>query len=498
LAQGIASCVVTALTLLLFGCGGGGSGAASPPVASDPAHIPPQIAAIPDTGNSAYAYEVAVPLSIDAAPGDSLAISATVDDETVVQAVLDTPSRTLSLHPKAPGQTRVTVEVRDGDEVASASFTFTVQDVTKLVEVTSETPETEAIVLTNPGATAATFDLTHNGHLAFSSMDQILDTVRNLPDEINNEPLQRKIWRFVRDNTYHFPTVNFEQWMLATWPTLNSFGFGFCSNLDAVIVQIAQAAGFEAHVRQVVGHVTAEILVDGAWEMYDPDLQVYYYRTDGRVASVDDLIADPSLITSPINPIYRPGENDVVYSQDFAERYSSQMEYVVLSYLPDDTLLDKRLTLPAGARLIYPGVWTSAPITYDDFGTARPVEQFRQARLELPAGYLGSVSIPWVLWDVQGSGTVRMSGRDFIAGSAELRGFLHNPGNAITEIEAIDNPSGLALIMMINPLWYDMHAENYLELTGKDVWAIDAGTYPLDPENRPPPPVPVFALRPRD
>jgi hypothetical protein len=237
--------------------------------------------------------------------------------------------------------------------------------------------------------------------------------------------------------------------------------------------------------------------VNGEWEMYDPDLSVYYYKRDGTVAGVDDLVADPTLITSPTSPIFTPGANDWRYSDAATAIYSSAVGYQILTYLPTDSYLGNRITLPAGGRLIYPGVWTPAPTAYDDYYTPYEVEQFRQARLELPAGFTGLLPVPWVPWDVQGSGTLRIFGQNFAAGSDELRAFLINPGNAVTEIEVVNNLSGLALIMMINPLWYDMATTNELEFTGINLVSIDAETYPLDPANRPPPPVPTSMQHPR-
>lgn len=458
----------------------------------------PQINPIPDATNSAYAYEVSVPLSIRGDDG-AVTIAATVDDAAVADAVVDDSSRMLLLRPKARGQTTVRVEVRDSRYVDATSFRFTVQDVTRTAQVVSAVPGTEAVLLTNQGPTATDFDLAHNGHLAFSSMDKLLETIGALPDAISAEPLPRKIWRFVRDSTYHFPTVSFEQWLLASGPTLNSFGFGLCSNVASVVVQIAQAAGFEARARSLNGHVVPEIRVAGAWQMYDPDLSVYYYKPDGTVAGVDELIADPSLISSPINPIFSPGMNDVVYSKTIADIYGSTDYFFALDYLPTYSLLNGRIALPAGGRLIYPGVWIPPPVAYDDYYTvAYPVDQFRQARLELPAGYTGSIPVPWVLADVQGTGRVRIAGVEFDAGSTPLREYLAGSSAAVTSLEVIDNATDLALIMLINPLWYDMVESNSVLLTGKDVWAVTVGSYALDPANRPPPEVPAALRKPQE
>ena len=162
----------------------------------------------------------------------------------------------------------------------------------------------------------------HNGHLAFSNLQQILDAVRAQPDEVSDampiEPFERKLWRFVRDNTYHAAPVNGEQWTNAAWPAINSFGWAFCANVSAALVQIARAAGYESRIWELNGHVVPELLIDSAWEMFDPDIAIYYHRRDRRIAGVQDLAADAALISGPTAPIFSASENDWGYGSTVA------------------------------------------------------------------------------------------------------------------------------------------------------------------------------------
>ena len=460
---------------------------------------PPRIAALSDASNSPDTYEVVLPLVIHEPDQDALIITARVADPTIVDTIVDAPGRRLILRPKGSGASRVNVEVSDGHTTVSTGLTFTVQDVVRSVGVPTSNQSSSAIVLTNTSSTATDFELTHNGHLTFATMEQILATIGNLPDEVAAEPFERKLWRFIRDNTYHYPPVSGEGWMDAIWPTLNSFGWGFCSNVTSVFIQIAEAAGFEARAWELNGHVVPEIRIGGSWQMYDPDVAIYYYRRDGAIASVTDLGADPTLITAPTSPLFAPGSlaYATVYDPYVGDIYGTVGDNRLASWYPSrEPFHGSRITLPAGGRLTYPGRWTDNPIGYDGT-TPYTVEQFRQARLEIPAGTSGSVAVPWVLWDVQGTGTVRILGQDYSAGSAELRARLMHPGAPVTELESIENPSSLALIMLINPLWYDMLEQNALLLTGKDVWAIQPTTVSLPPANRPPPPVPAALRKPR-
>jgi len=451
---------------------------------------------IPDLGNSAYAGEVLVAIPARDADDDPLVITATVGDAAIVTASVDAEARSVTLVPRGRGQTTVQVTVSDGQALASTAFTFIVQDVTRSALVPAAQPQSDAVTVANPGTAAIDFELRHNGNLAFTSMDQLVAAIRALPDEIPAEPLERKIWRFVRDNVYHAPAVAEQGWLLGTWPTLNSFGWGFCANVSAVFRQIAEAAGYEARIWELTGHVVPEIRIGTEWHMYDPDLAVYYHKPDGTVASVEELAANPALVSSPHSPIFSPGGNDVVYGPVVTDIYATAGDNRVVAYVSTEPFAGSRITLPAGATLTYPGRWTPDPIGYDGV-TPYVIPQFRQARLRLPATHTGPLPLAWVLWDVQGTGRVRARGQEFAAGSSELRSFLAQPGASVTELEVLENSGGLDLVFMINATWYDMSDENRLELTGTDVWALVTGTQALPPENQPPPPLPDHLRKPR-
>ena len=72
---------------------------------------------------------------------------------------------------------------------------------------------------------------------------------------------------------------------------------GMCNEQSRVMIRLAQIAGLPA---RYVGHISgdhgcAEIKVDGQWAYFDIRGH-YYYRDDGRFASIWDLKCDPALI----------------------------------------------------------------------------------------------------------------------------------------------------------------------------------------------------------
>lgn len=452
---------------------------------------------IPDTSAPVGAGQVLIALGIQAPDGAVTSLQALVTDSTVAEAVADAAAGTLTLIPKTPGTTTVTVTATDGSSSASEQFAFSVQGEIRQESIAAD-PATDAVVIDNPSAGAVEFELVHNGHRAFTSLPEVVQAVQDQPDEQPDEPFGRKLWRFLRDNTYHWYPVNTELWINATWPTLNSMGWGFCSQVASAFVQIAAAAGYTARTWELNGHVVPEIYSDGAWHMYDTDLAVYYLLEDGTVAGAEDLQLRPALITSPTNPIFTPGANDPAYGNYLAGIYASTADNYLDQYAAADPYPGSRVELPPGARLIYPGRWTPTPLGYDGLlPTPYPSEYYREARLEIPAGYVGVVHVPWVLWDVQGTGTVVLAGREFTAGTGDVSAFLARPGQPVSELAITRNPGGVALVMLVNPLWYQIETGNKVEMEGTDVWSLRVTTLRLPESNRPSPPVPPSMQKPR-
>ena len=104
-----------------------------------------------------------------------------------------------------------------------------------------------------------------------------------------------------------------------------------------------------------------EVFINGRWQIYDPDLAVYYLMPDGAVAGLDDLTTNPSLISSPSAPIFRGSSYDFPYSQIVTTIYATTGD----NFLGDSTFIARTpatyqpLVLPAGAQFAYPGWWTS-------------------------------------------------------------------------------------------------------------------------------------------
>jgi hypothetical protein len=76
------------------------------------------------------------------------------------------------------------------------------------------------------------------------------------------------------------------------------YGIGCCDQLANVLAWIWAGAGYQARVAMLNFHTIPEIYYDGAWHLLDPDHRVFYRKADNSIASVADVLADPSLVAN--------------------------------------------------------------------------------------------------------------------------------------------------------------------------------------------------------
>src|SRR5262245_38920939 len=183
---------------------------------------------------------------------------------------------------------------------------------------------------------------------------------------------------------------------------MNSAGLGYCDDSAALFQELMTALGYTARTWGLNGHVVAEAFVNGRWEMWDPDLEVYYRNRDGLVAGAEELANDPTLITQPIGPILPV--SSWPYQQEIADIYGTKGDNFIH---PPETLPDYPLSLeiPAGGAFEFPDVYDAPVVTR--MGTFVP--SYANARLIVPAGFAGTVASGLMIHSIGWSGTPRLS-----------------------------------------------------------------------------------------
>jgi hypothetical protein len=454
-------------------------------VSITPVNDPPVLRAIPVQTNSAESLVVTYALAATDVDGDSLHVTATIDDPSIATVSSSDDGLTLSILPLTRGATSIHVAVRDSEYVAEQSFDFGVGDVTKWRNIPADMANGEAIAFTNTTNAPIRMQFVHNGFPLFQSDDEIVAYVRAQQSQFPGEPFERKLWRFVRDSTYHNVPLTGKQWQHDTWAVLVAQGWGLCSHMSAAYVQLARAAGYEARVWGLTGHVVAEIKIADRWEIYDPDLAQYYFTPDLEIAGVEDIETNPNLLLEPINPVLPLG----IYSEEYMSMVAGIYASTDDNFIGDGIFLSEAprvyepLVLPPGARFEYPGRWTQS-VTGITEGLPVEVPYYLQSRLSTQAGWTGPVVLPWMIWEIRGSGRVRVLGQEFEVESTELQELLKDPGQQIPEIEVLSATTELQFISFINAMRYALNETNSIALTGMDMWGVNVEKSVLPEEFR--------------
>src|SRR4051812_17952901 len=74
----------------------------------------------------------------------------------------------------------------------------------------------------------------------------------------------------------------------------NVYGYSLCSVFAGNVAGLSREAGLTARNQTVVRHCVAEIHYEGEWHMLDASLVNYFPKPDGKLASVDEIIAATS------------------------------------------------------------------------------------------------------------------------------------------------------------------------------------------------------------
>ncbi|MBI3856349.1 MAG: hypothetical protein HY293_11735, partial [Planctomycetes bacterium] len=103
------------------------------------------------------------------------------------------------------------------------------------------------------------------------------------------------VWRTVR--TYQHqeaPPNEYVQQELAVqdpFKIFNVYGYSLCSIASSDVECLARAAGLKARGRIINSHSVPEVFYDGEWHLIDSSLMTYFPKADGKLASVDEIMA---------------------------------------------------------------------------------------------------------------------------------------------------------------------------------------------------------------
>ncbi|GJM21690.1 MAG: hypothetical protein DHS20C15_16050 [Planctomycetota bacterium] len=159
------------------------------------------------------------------------------------------------------------------------------------------------------------------------------------------------IWRFLVLNRDHGQPAHEGAELHDPVKLLNVYGYGLCDDAANAFAHLARAAGLEARVWGLGGHVVAEAFFDDAWHLFDPDHEVYYRDASGEILGVEDLVARPEQLAAAVR---LPGR--AAYSLDTArvtEIYASAGDNQLARYPDPAQFHQMEFTLRAGERVMF-------------------------------------------------------------------------------------------------------------------------------------------------
>lgn len=80
-----------------------------------------------------------------------------------------------------------------------------------------------------------------------------------------------------------------------------NFGFGFCYDLGRLLAGLWAEAGLRSRIVGWAQHSVAEAYYDNGWHLYDPQHRSFYEKTNGQIASFEELQKNPKLFYQNLN-----------------------------------------------------------------------------------------------------------------------------------------------------------------------------------------------------
>ncbi len=132
-----------------------------------------------------------------------------------------------------------------------------------------------------------------------------------IKEGMTDEQKAMAVWRTVRSFQHQeTPPVEFlhnEEAVQDPLKIFNVYGYSLCSIASCEVESLARYAGLQARGRIINSHSVPEVYWDGAWHLLDGSLMCYFPKADGKLASVDEIMAGIKEWYDK-NPEYRKNE----------------------------------------------------------------------------------------------------------------------------------------------------------------------------------------------
>jgi len=125
---------------------------------------------------------------------------------------------------------------------------------------------------------------------------------------VTSEQRVLALFHWYRRMIYHHRSADADRNRRDVLKAINSLGYNLCGSQTAVFVTLLRHAGFKTRVvagsarGDFGGHTFCEVWFDGHWHCFDTMTSFFVYTrgTPRRIASLEDLRADPSLVARAV------------------------------------------------------------------------------------------------------------------------------------------------------------------------------------------------------
>ncbi|HZE97154.1 MAG TPA: hypothetical protein VE981_09005 [Planctomycetota bacterium] len=116
-----------------------------------------------------------------------------------------------------------------------------------------------------------------------------------IKDGMTDEQKAMAVWRTVRTFQHQeAPPIEYlhnEEAVQDPLKIFNVYGYSLCSIASCEVECLARTVGLQARGRIINSHSVPEVYWDGAWHLLDGSLMCYFPKADGKLASVDEIMA---------------------------------------------------------------------------------------------------------------------------------------------------------------------------------------------------------------
>lgn len=321
------------------------------------------------------------------------------------------------------------------------------------------------IEIQNKGNKAATFSFQLNKGF-YLTEDEMVEQIKNMPQEFSGERLERKAWRYVMEHVKFSKSLSPEKWQHSPEVIINSIGNGQCDDLASTLSILWRKLGFTSRVWGLEGHVVPEVFIDGRWQMFDPSHQMYYHNSRNEIAGVEELSKNPELITTPkLRKTYKKG--DVIstvlgHSAILANVYSTDTNNGVnTDYEYSFEVKNKAFSIPQGASIKF-------PVKFGEMNRiSNPkIPEYSFLSVELLANNMNALEIPLVLYAIEGEGKATIDSIEFSIGSKQLKEYLHTFNNFHYNILATGNTAPVKMYYLLNRNSFSIQKKNTIAIEG--------------------------------